>query len=69
MTTKSWSFGLQTARSGAVGAYHLAAGLAEPLGDSALRRYKNRIIDGRTLKVDKDAGLKQVLFKIEKLEG
>ncbi len=34
---------------------------------STLRRYKNRIIDGKTLKVDKDAGLKQVLFKIEKL--
>ncbi len=36
---------------------------------SPLRRYKNRIIDGKTLKVDKDASLKQVLFKIEKLEG
>ena len=34
---------------------------------SALRRYKNRIIDGRMLKVAMDAGLKQVLFKIEKL--
>jgi putative DNA primase/helicase len=36
---------------------------------SALRRYKNRIIDGRMLKVDMDASLKQAIFKIEKLEG
>jgi hypothetical protein len=32
-----------------------------------LRRYKNKIIDGKILKADKDAGLKQVLSKIEKL--
>jgi hypothetical protein len=36
---------------------------------SALRRYKNRIIDGRMLKVAMDASLKQAIFKFEKLEG
>jgi hypothetical protein len=36
---------------------------------SALRRYKNRIIDGKILKVDKDGHQKQIVFKIEKQKG
>jgi hypothetical protein len=36
---------------------------------SVLRRYKNRIIDDKILKVDRDDHRKQALFKIEKRKG